>query len=138
MCGSRTPQSGENIPLPSETASQADLPELVRKVGAQLRARLGVESVTEAESRSVKAAFPPKPESSRAYAEGLQKLRAYDLLAARDSLQSAVAADPKSPLARQALAQAWLELGYDSKAREEAAQAFDLSGNLSPERPNVD
>ncbi len=126
--------SGENIPLPSQTGSQADLPELVRKVGAQLRARLGVESVTEAESRSVKAAFPSKAESSRAYAEGLQKLRAYDLLAARDSLQSAVAADPKSPLARQALAQAWLELGYDSKAREEASHAFDFSGNLSPER----
>jgi tetratricopeptide (TPR) repeat protein len=127
-------ESGENIALPSETGSQADLPELVRKVGAQLRASLGVESVTETESRSVKAAFPSKPESSRAYAEGLQKLRAYDLLAARDFLQSAVAADPKSALARQALAQAWLELGYDSKAREEAANASDLSGNLSPER----
>jgi eukaryotic-like serine/threonine-protein kinase len=125
--------NGENISVPSETGSQADLPELVRRIGARLRTRLGVESVTEAESRSVKAAFPSKTESSRAYAEGLQKLRAYDLLAARDSLQSAVAADPKSPLARQALAQAWLELGYDSKAREEAAQAFNLSGNLSPE-----
>jgi tetratricopeptide (TPR) repeat protein/tRNA A-37 threonylcarbamoyl transferase component Bud32 len=127
-------ETGENIALPSETGSQADLPELIRKAGAQLRARLGVESVTGAESRSVKAEFASGPESSRAYAEGLQRLRAYHLLAARDSLQSAVAADPKSALAHQALAQAWLELGYDSEAREEAAKASDLSGNLSPER----
>ena len=34
--------NGENIPLPSETGSQADLPELVRKIGARLRTRLGV------------------------------------------------------------------------------------------------
>ncbi len=127
-------ESGDSIPLPSETGPQADLPALIQKVGRQLRARLGVESVTEAESKSVKAALPSKTESSKAYAEGLQKLRAYDLLAARDSLQSAVAADPRSALAHQALAQAWLELGYDSKARQEAANASDLSGNLSPER----
>jgi tetratricopeptide (TPR) repeat protein len=126
--------TGESIPLPSETGSQADLPELVHKVGARLRASLGIEAVTEAESKSVKAALPARTESSRAYAEGLQKLRAYDLLAARDSFQSAVAADPKSALAHQALAQAWLDLGYDSKAREEASNASDLSSNLSPER----
>jgi tetratricopeptide (TPR) repeat protein len=127
-------ETGESIPLPSETGSQADLSELIRKVGARLRASLGIDAVTEAESKSVKAALPSRTESSRSYAEGLQKLRAYDLLAARDSLQSAVAADPKSALAHQALAQAWLELGYDSKAREEAANASDLSGNLSGER----
>jgi tetratricopeptide (TPR) repeat protein len=126
--------TGESVPLPSETGSQADLPDLVRKLGARLRSGLGIEAVTEAEFKSVKAALPSRTESSRAYAEGLQKLRAYDLLAARDSLQSAVAADPKSAVAHQALAQTWLELGYDSKAREEAANASDLSGNLSGER----
>ncbi len=127
-------ETGESIALPSETGSQADLPELIRNAGAKLRARLGVESVTGAESRSVKAEFASGPESSKAFAEGLQRLRAYDLLAARNSLQSAVMADPKSPLAHQALAQAWLELGYDREAREEATKASDLSGKLSPER----
>lgn len=126
--------TGESITLPSETGSQADLPDLIRKVGARLRARLGVESVTGAESKSVTAEFASGPESSKAYAEGLERLRAYHLLAARDSLQSAVAADPKSALAHQALAQTWLELGYDSEAREEVAKASDLSSQLSPER----
>jgi tetratricopeptide (TPR) repeat protein len=127
-------ETGESIALPPETGGQTDLPELVRKMGARLRDKLSVEKVTEAEFKEVKAALPSKAESARAYAEGLQRLRAYDLLAARDSLQAAVAADPKSALAHQALAQAWLELGYDSKAREEAAKAYDLAGSLSSER----
>ena len=126
--------TGENIALPGETGSQNDLPELVRKVGARLREKLGVESITDPEAKTVRAALPSKPESSKAYAEGLRQLRAYDLLDARDSLQAAVKADPKSAVAHQALAQAWHELGYDSKAKEEAANATDLAGNLPPER----
>jgi tetratricopeptide (TPR) repeat protein len=126
--------TGESIALPAETGSQGDLPELVRKVGARLREKLGVENISEAEAQAVRAALPSKPGSSKAYAEGLQQLRAYDLLAARDSLQAAVKADPKSAVAHQALAQAWHALGYDSKAKEEAANATDLAANLPPER----
>jgi len=126
--------TGESFALPAETGVENDLPGLVRKVGARLREKLGVESITDAEAKAVKAALPSKPESSKAYAEGLQKLRAYDLLEARDALLAAVKADPKSAVAHQALAQAWHELGYDSNAKEEAANATDLSGSLSPER----
>jgi tetratricopeptide (TPR) repeat protein len=126
--------TGESIALPAETGVQNDLPDLVRKVGAQLREKLRVESITDVEAKAVKAALPSKPESSKTYAEGLQKLRAYDLLDARDSLLAAVKADPKSAVAHQALAQAWHELGYDSNAKEEAANATDLAGSLSPER----
>jgi tetratricopeptide (TPR) repeat protein len=126
--------TGESVALPAESGLQDDLTELVHKVGTRLREKLGVDSATDAEAKAAKAALPSKPGSSKAYAEGLQKLRAYDLLAARDLLQAAVAADPKSAVAHQALAHAWHELGYDSKAKEEAANATDLAGNLPPER----
>ena len=129
--------TGESIALPAETGTQDDLTALIGKVGASLRAKLGVEGISEAEAKTVKASLPSRPESSKAYAEGLQKLRAYDLLAARDLLEAAVKADPKSAVAHQALAQAWHELGYDSKAKEEAATATDLAGSLSPERRNA-
>ena len=56
-----------------------------------------------------------------------------DALAARDLLQKAVAADPDSPLAHVALADAWATLGYDAKARQETQRAFDLSARLSRE-----
>ena len=44
-----------------------------------------------------------------------------------------MAADPKSPQPHAALSAAWLELGYDPKAKDEAQQAFELSTNLSNE-----
>ena len=67
------------------------------------------------------------------YAEGLEKLRQYDSVAAKTLLEGAVAADPKYPLSHSALAMAWSSLGYDAKAQEEAKTAFELSGNLSRE-----
>jgi len=54
-------------------------------------------------------------------------------VAARDLLEKAVAADPQQALAHSALAAAWQTLGYDTKAQEEAKQAFTLSANLPRE-----
>ncbi len=123
--------TGEMLEQAAEAGSQTNLPELVNRLGARLRGKLGIEIPSPAEAKAVQAALPTKTESSRLYSNGLEKLRAYDLLAARDSLQAAVEADPKSALAHHALARAWSELGYDSKAKLEAATATDLARNLS-------
>jgi tetratricopeptide (TPR) repeat protein/TolB-like protein len=124
--------TGETIGQSAELGSKTDWTELVKRMGVWLRAKMAIELPTAEERRAVQTALPIRTEFSRPYAEGLAKLRAYDLLGARDDLQRAVDADPKSPLAHLALAKAWTELGYDSKARLEAATAANLSGNLPP------
>ena len=125
--------AGETIAEVAATGTLSDLSDTASRAGLQLREKLGVEAISKADALSVKASLPANPEAARLYAEGLARLRVFDALAARDLLQRAVAADPKFPLARTALATAWSTLGYDAKAREEAKQGFALSANLSHE-----
>jgi eukaryotic-like serine/threonine-protein kinase len=124
---------GETLAAFSEKGSEDDLDELISRTGAQLRARLGVGSVSEAAMAAAKAMLPSNPDATRLYAEGLTKLRTFDNVAARDLLQKAVAAAPSFALAHSALARAWKGLGYDTKAQGEAKKAFDLSTNLGRE-----
>ncbi len=125
--------AGDTIAEVATTGTEDDLFDLVSRAGTQLREKLGLGAASMAEAVSVKASLPANPEAARLYAEGLAKLRLFDALAARDLLQQSVAADPKYPLSRSALAAAWSALGYDKKAREEATLAFQLSPNLSRE-----
>ena len=124
---------GETIASMSDTGTEAELLELVSRAGARLRERLGVAELSEAQAAGVRAALPSTPEAARLYTEGLVKLRLFDALAARDLFEKAVTADPDNPVARSALAAAWSELGYDSKAAEHAKAAVDASTNLSRE-----
>ncbi len=126
-------EAGETIALVAETGSEADLFDLVSRAGTQLREKLGVAQVTAEEAHVVRASLPSNPEAARLYAEGLAKLRVYDSLSARDLLERAVAADPQHSLAHSALSQAWWNLGYDSRARDEAKRAMDQSASLSRE-----
>ena len=77
--------------------------------------------------------MPFNPEAARLYAEGLSRLRIYDALAARGLLEKAVALEPDFALTHVALASASQGLGYDTKAKEEAKKAFELSKGLSRE-----
>jgi tetratricopeptide (TPR) repeat protein len=122
--------TGEIVAGADESGMEADITDLVKRLGARLREKLGLAAPSDEESKAVRAAEPINSEVSRLYAEGLNDLRAYDLLNARDLLQRAVTADPKFALAHQALAEAWDKLGYDSNAKQEASRALDLSGNL--------
>ncbi len=126
-------QTGETIGIVSETGRESELFDLVSRAGQDLRNKLGVGNISEAEAGSVRAAISTNPDASRLYAEGLQKLRVFDALGARDLLEKAVAADPSYALAHSALSAAWSSLGYDAKAAEEAKRAFDLSGSLPRE-----
>ena len=87
-----------------------------------------------AESAGVRATLPSSTEAIRLYAQGLEKYRLFDAVGARDLLAKAVAADPSNGVARSALAAAWAALGYDTKAREEAKLAADLSASLPREQ----
>jgi serine/threonine protein kinase/tetratricopeptide (TPR) repeat protein len=126
-------RTGETIGIVSETGKESGLFDLVSRAGRDLRSKLGIGNISEAEAGGVRAAISTNPEASRLYAEGLEKLRLFDALAARDLLEKAVAADPNYALAHSALSAAWSSLGYDAKAADEARKAFDLSGSLPRE-----
>jgi tetratricopeptide (TPR) repeat protein len=126
--------AGEILASVSEKGSTSQIDELVSKAGTELRAKLGVVGLSEAESASVKAALPANPEAARLYSEGLEKLRLFDALKARDLLDKAVALDPKHAPTHSALAEAWAALGYDQKAKEQAQRALDLSAPFSREQ----
>jgi DNA-binding winged helix-turn-helix (wHTH) protein/tetratricopeptide (TPR) repeat protein/TolB-like protein len=125
--------AGETIADVAVVGSEADLFDLVSQAGSQLREKLGVEAISPVEAVSVRASLPANREAARLYTEGLDRLRVFDVLAAQDLLQEAIAADPKYALAHSALAEAWSRFGYDKRAQQEAQQAYELSANLSRE-----
>ena len=126
--------AGDTIATVSLTGTDAQLLDLVSRMGTRVREKLGVQEVTPAEATAVRAELPSNPEANRLYAEGLARLRLYDAPASRDLLAKAAAAEPSNALVHAALAQAWRSLGYDQKAKQEAQKAMDLSAGLSRER----
>jgi tetratricopeptide (TPR) repeat protein/tRNA A-37 threonylcarbamoyl transferase component Bud32 len=128
-------KAGGTATTVTETGNEGQLFALVSKVGKRLRRQLGVEEegAADAHDGDGRAALPASPEAARFYSEGIERLRLFDPVGARDLLMRAVAAEPGNALSHSALANAWSALGYDGKARDEAKAAFDLSANLPRE-----
>jgi eukaryotic-like serine/threonine-protein kinase len=124
---------GETVASIIETGDESSLPDLVNRAGSVLRGKLQVSQVSEAEAASAQVVLPSNPDAVRFYAEGLDRLRRFDALGAREKLEQAIASDPLFVMAHSALAESWASLGYDAKARAEARKAFDLSGGLPRE-----
>lgn len=124
---------GEMLAAVSEKGSEAHIDDLVNRAGLVLREKLGASPVSGTEAAAVTATLPANPEAARLYSEGLAKLRIFDALGARDLLARAVALDPSYAMGHAALSSAWLSLGYETKAQQEAKLAFDSSGPLSRE-----
>lgn len=122
---------GETVATLSSSVPDSKLLDLVKDLGIRLREKCGAGVITDEEAAEVRAAQPDTPDAARLYAEGVAKLRSFDNLGARQSLEQAVAAEPSNALAHLALARAWGELGYDAKAETEAKRAFELSKGLS-------
>ncbi|HEY4231365.1 MAG TPA: tetratricopeptide repeat protein, partial [Thermoanaerobaculia bacterium] len=104
--------------------------DLVSSIGSRLRGALRAPENPSAAERSA-SALPRNPEALRLYAEGLQRLRDFDALAARDLLSRAVAAEPDFALAHSALGRAYATLGYEENARLELQQALANSRGLT-------
>ena len=126
-------RAGETVAAVAETGRESELFEIVSRIGSRLRNRLGVTELSASQVASVQASLPSNPAAARMYAEGLAQLRLYDAQAARRSLEQAVNADPKLPLAHSALALAWSALGYDQRAQQSAKRAYELSTSLARE-----
>jgi serine/threonine protein kinase/tetratricopeptide (TPR) repeat protein len=125
--------SGETLANVSETGGKDQLLDVVSRAGSKLRDSLGAPVMTPEQATQTRAAQPSSSAAARLYAEGLDKLRAFDSVAARDLLEKAAAADPSNAHIQVARAVAWGQLGYDEKARAAAKLALDLSTKLSRE-----
>jgi DNA-binding winged helix-turn-helix (wHTH) protein/tetratricopeptide (TPR) repeat protein len=128
------PMSGEVVASIAESGRPTDLFEIVSRAGAKLRDKLQLPAASPNEADNVKALMPSSPAAARFYTQGVVRLRSFDVLAARDLLEKAVATEPQFPLGHSRLARAWSQLGYDERAKQEAKKAFDLSGGLSQEQ----
>jgi tetratricopeptide (TPR) repeat protein/TolB-like protein len=117
---------GQMMSLVSEMGRSAELLDVVSRAGGRLRDRLGVK----ASDASVRASQPGSSDAARLYAEGLIRLRRFDARGARTLFDQAIKADPTFPLAHSALANTWSALGYDSRAKDSAARAYELSADL--------
>ena len=98
-------------------APQQGLFDLVSRTGEKLRDSLGVAALSPKQVREAQALRPSSPDSSRLYAEGLARLRAFDPPGALRSLQQAVEADPGSAVIHSALSRAWSDPRLRRRAR---------------------
>ena len=124
--------TGNTVTRLNELDQESAVFEMVSSLGHELRRVLSVDQLTTAEVAEVRAATA-SPETYRLYAQGLERLRSFDALGAKDLLEQAVVAEPDFALAHAALSRAWLELGYDHEAAESARRAFDSVVDLPRE-----
>jgi TolB-like protein len=121
--------SGETVASVSETTSDAALVDAVPALATKLRGAIGAGSGT-----SGSTGVSRDPEAAKLYAEGLDRLRAFDGRGARDLLERAIAKDPQAPLPHLALSRVLAALGYDrdmlGKAGDEAHAAQLLAKDL--------
>ena len=127
-------RSGDTIARAGDDGVEGELSQLVTRVGAKLRAKLGVVVTPSEASTALASAVPAGDNARRLYSEGLNHLRRWEANAARVSLEAAVQADDRFPLAHAALAEAFIELGHEERARAEARRAFELSAHLPREQ----
>ncbi len=125
--------SGEPI-FVNVTGSESELFELVSGAAVELRRSLGLGVISSQAQAAVKATLSANKDANRWYSEGLNRLRAYDGLGARDLLQQAVEAEPGFALAHAALSEAWRALGYDREALASARSAFEQAEGLPREQ----
>jgi DNA-binding winged helix-turn-helix (wHTH) protein/TolB-like protein len=125
--------SGETIAEEAITGEQNNLFDLATEAGARLRQRLGLGPYSTGDSAAARVALPSNQLAARLYAEGRERLWAFDFLGARDLLLQAVTADNNFPLSHSALSEAWYHLGYLPKSRAEAERALQLSHQLPQE-----
>ena len=123
--------AGETVAKFSQVGTEAQLFDLVRHLGETLRNECGAGEVTPEQATSIRASQPVNTEAAKLYAQGLARLRSFDSMQARDLLTQAVGKDPAYAMAHEALAEAWSQLGYDDKAKDESRRAFELSAGLS-------
>jgi serine/threonine protein kinase/Tfp pilus assembly protein PilF len=117
----------------TKNLTESELTDVIPGAAEDVREKLGV-SLSPEEKRGTDRALPANQEASQAYASGINELQNFEYAKAKDSFLAAVQADPNNAEIRSALAQAWWELGFELKAREEAKKAAEQANDLSNEK----
>ncbi|MGZ3459558.1 MAG: protein kinase domain-containing protein, partial [Archangium sp.] len=116
--------TGETLAHLTEVGEECELLELVSRVGAALRKRLGLEPLTTEQAHGVRSAMPEAPEAARLYAEGLAALRGHDAATAVERFERVVERAPAFAPAHSALAAAFQCLFQEEAAKGAARRAF--------------
>jgi serine/threonine protein kinase/tetratricopeptide (TPR) repeat protein len=124
--------SGESVASFPLSGTQSAINEMAMRAGKLIRSELGV-TLTLQEEQRLDNSMSANPAAMAHFAEAREALRKFDFRNGVKLLQRSVDADPKFAKARVALAGAWSDLGFESKAQEEAKKALDLAENMSPE-----
>jgi tetratricopeptide (TPR) repeat protein len=125
--------TGETVAQVTVTGAERELLELVSRAGSLLREQLGLGPLTSEQGRGVRGALPGDTEAVRLYAEGLAALRGHDAATAVEKLERTLEREPSFAPAWSALAAAFKRLYLESRAKEAARRAFELSSHLSGE-----
>ncbi len=128
---------GETLLQLAETGPETELFDLVSRTGTQLRRRLGIEELSAQNRFAVLASLPANTEAVRFYAKGLEKMRRFEAVAAKDFFEQAVASDPDFALAQTELARAWRQMGYDKNAQAAIEKALENAEGLPQEERKV-
>ncbi len=124
--------SGESIASFPLSGPRSAINEMSTRAGKLIRSEMGVPLTPQEEAR-LDSSLSANPEAMTQFAKARDELRKFDFKNGIKSLESSIAADPKFVKARVALAGAWSDLGFESKAQEEAKRALDDSGSMSAE-----
>jgi len=125
--------SGETLGTITESGTEGDLFQLIARTGERLRKELGAAPLSVESTAGLRASYPTNADATRAYVEGLNKMRHFDALGARTSFERAVKLEPEYPMSHSALAEALWTLGSEKQAIEAADRALALSGKLGRE-----
>ena len=106
---------------------------LARRVGGQLRGKLGVPVQGAALLELVANVEPPTTDAARRIGFAIDAMSRYDAARARDELLEVVAEAPAYAPAYLYLARAWSTLGFRQKALAAAEQAAAHAAALTPE-----
>jgi len=118
-------------PISATAPSEQGFPHAVDDLAQSIQKTLSLPAQAVAEMKA--AAFEPSSKSVEAlhdYSDGMDLLRQGNYLGATKQFQAATTADSNFALAYSRLAQAYLNLGYDSQAQEFSNKAVELSGGL--------
>ncbi len=124
--------NGESIASFPQSGPRSTISDMATRAGKFIRPELGV-TLTPQEEARLDSSLSADPDAMAQFAKARDQLRRFDFKNGIKSLESSIAADPKFVKARVALAGAWSDLGFESKAQAEAKRALDVSENMSAE-----
>jgi tetratricopeptide (TPR) repeat protein len=126
-------RTGVSIAAVSKEGPLSSLNQLVNRLGAELRQKLGAPDTSEGRLNQIASIQPPTTAVAQRIGFALDAIVRHDSARARDELLEAVEEAPDYAPAYLYLSQAWAALGYRQKALAAAKLAADRSSSAPPE-----